>query len=94
MIHYRPKPCIGSGYCCNEAVCIVGVEHHGPHKGPCRSLEWDEEAGRHWCGLVRAGHVSEWELAIGAGCCSPFNPWRQEANEDRTKEAIDGSEQM
>lgn len=70
------RPCIGSGYCCKQAPCGVGLFLHGP-VAPCPSLEF--EGDRHWCGAVRNAPDAEEkkrlvrELAIGAGCCSPLN---------------------
>ena len=83
MIHYRPKPCVGSGYCCVKATCILGVKKHGQVEGTCPSLRWDESHSRHLCGLVVDGEVSGWELSIGEGCCAPLNTWRDEVK-DRT----------
>ncbi len=70
------RPCIGSGYCCKQAPCGIGLQLHGP-VAPCPSLENDGE--RHWCGAVRNAPTDAErerlvsELAIGAGCCSPLN---------------------
>jgi hypothetical protein len=86
MVHYRPKPCVGSGYCCTKALCLLGVEKHGEMEGPCPSLRWDSEAGRHWCGLILDGEIDGWELAAGEGCCAPLNSWRGKVK-DRSKGA-------
>lgn len=67
-------PCVGSGYCCKTARCMLGAQVHGPGDN-CPSLVWED--GRYWCQLVKeaAGEDSDrlrTELAIGAGCCSPL----------------------
>lgn len=71
-----PRPCLGSGFCCKQALCGVGVTRHGLREGPCPSLV--DRDGRHYCGEVLAAqgldrvHL-ERILYIGAGCCSPLN---------------------
>ena len=77
----RARPCIGSGFCCKQAMCIVGVKVHGLISGPCPSLVFDGE--RHWCGEVQKAQESKKQemidgLSIGAGCCSPLNSDRRE----------------
>jgi hypothetical protein len=75
------EPCLGSGTCCREAVCMEGQRvGHGPH-GPCPELR--EHDGRSWCGLVEDATGQELErlresLAIGAGCCMTLNEQRDE----------------
>ncbi len=70
------KPCVGSGYCCKKAPCVLGVEKHG-QVAPCPSLVFKD--GRYWCGLVEDAKSEEEKqhliniLGIGAGCCSPLN---------------------
>ena len=76
--------CIGSGHCCNKNLCSDGVAKHGNILGPCPSLVWDEEKQRHWCGLVLNGEITGKSLYIGAGCCAPWNSWRDEPLQDRT----------
>ena len=80
--------CIGSGYCCWKAPCMLAQRVHGPVSGPCPSLVFDK--GRHWCGEVLKADEDDKlkiidNLAIGAGCCSSLNSWRREPIRDRTK---------
>lgn len=66
--------CVGSGYCCKTAICVVGQVHYkvGP-TAQCPGLLHNGE--RYICAL--AGTYRE-ELAIGEGCCSPlFNRDRE-----------------
>jgi len=76
--------CIGSGYCCHKSLCFDGLAKHGNIQGPCPSLVWDEEAQRHWCGLVLDGEITGKSLYIGEGCCSSLNTWRVQPLKDRT----------
>ena len=80
--------CIGCGYCCTKATCIIGCELHGD-KTPCPELMFAKE--RHWCRWVMsqelvsedAGVTAAKALDIGAGCCSSLNTWRHEEVKDR-----------
>lgn len=71
----KVAPCLGSGFCCKETRCSVGVAAHGPGAN-CPSLVW--EHGRYWCGQIlradsaRAAQLRS-HLYIGAGCCSSLN---------------------
>lgn len=75
----EPRPCVGCGYCCRQARCILGALVHGPGTD-CPSLVKVE-------GRWRCRHVHEAEgehlkflylqLHIGAGCCSPLNTDRR-----------------
>jgi len=78
--------CIGSGYCCHKNLCFDGVAKHGNMRGPCPSLVWDEEAQRHWCGLVLDGEITGKSLYIGEGCCQSWNTWRLQPLKDRRVE--------
>lgn len=74
---YTFRPCVGSGTCCKEALCHIGLMKHGTRPGPCPSLVFDREADRHWCGEVLKAEGAEKEalaarLYIGGGCCSPL----------------------
>jgi len=67
-------PCVGCGYCCRKAPCVLG------EGVPC--VELVERDGRWWCGLVLAAtgedrEMIELDLFIGDGCCSSFNSDRQ-----------------
>lgn len=74
--------CVGCGYCCKKAACVLGTFHHGAPHAPCRSLVFRD--GRYWCGLVleadevRAEFIKK-EMYMGAGCSSTlFNTDREE----------------
>ena len=84
------RPCVGCGYCCKTAVCVVGqiFLKTGPHP-PCPGLEHNGE--RYRCKIAEE-HGEE--LAIGAGCCSPLNSERQimirrEARDDECRQFVD-----
>jgi len=87
--------CVGCGYCCTKAPCLIGKELHGD-KIPCPELLFAQ--GRHWCRWVMAqeligegeGVTAAKALDIGAGCCSSLNTWRNEEMRDR-REASDTS---
>jgi len=83
------RKCIGCGYCCQKAACILGavsfVEHateSGRVLSHCPGLV--KLYGRYWCSLMlnATGEEREWVgdgvLAVGAGCCSPLNTQRSE----------------
>jgi hypothetical protein len=67
------RVCVGCGYCCKKATCVMGQEHYRtPWKGTvCPGLYHDGE--RYRCRL--ADQYKE-ALAIGEGCCSPMNSAR------------------
>lgn len=69
-----PK-CVGCGYCCLKAPCPVSIEVYGVAER-CRALWWNGTMYR--CGLAR---LYEEELAIGAGCSSSLNSYRQNVRE-------------
>ena len=68
---YFPS-CIGCGYCCLEATCMLGVYFFNTQY-PCPALIWDFKQYR--CQL--AEQYGD-DLYIGSGCCSPLNTWRKE----------------
>jgi len=79
MEHHAP--CIGSGHCCKQALCVIGMQAHGVMPGPCPSLVFEDE--RYWCGEVLKADEErkEWlkaNLYIGEGCCSTLNSDRRE----------------
>jgi len=87
----KPKPCIGSGYCCWKAPCHEAQRAHDGAltSGPCPELRWNGE--RHLCGLILDADAETAErlkrsLSVGAGCCSGLNSWRREPLKDRTDE--------
>ena len=64
------RPCVGCGYCCKRAPCVLGEDT------PCRELVFKDK--RYWCGLVLAAkgedkEYMEIDLCIGEGCCSSLN---------------------
>ena len=78
--------CVGCGYCCIKATCIVGRRIHGD-KTPCPELMF--EKGRYWCRWVmsqelvseNAGIVAAKALNIDAGCCCGLNTWRHDVKD-------------
>lgn len=67
--------CQGCGYCCLKVPCPLSVELY-KGKEPCPALWWNGTMYR--CGLAR---LYEEELAIGAGCSSSLNSYRQNVRE-------------
>jgi len=63
------RPCVGCGYCCKKATCVLGTG------SPCVHLVQDR--GRYWCQLVLDGLPYD-ALSIGDGCCSSLNSDRQQ----------------
>lgn len=70
-------PCNGCGYCCEEAVCAIGMVAGGPDTvAPCPFLL--QQDGRNWCRLVLAEQFLNQQglcepvfakaLGIGRGC--------------------------
>lgn len=79
--------CVGCGFCCLKAPCIIAVRLYGPIS-KCPLLIWDKEKKRHLCKLcILPGELGERyrkELYIGEGCCcSLCNDWRDNI-QDRT----------
>ena len=68
--------CVGCGYCCLKAPCAISVDVYKGKREPCPALYWNGSMYR--CGLAKL-----WtdELAIGAGCSSSLNTWRQDVRE-------------
>jgi len=64
--------CVGCGYCCLKAPCAVSIEVYG-QIDRCLALYWNGSMYR--CGLAKLWTE---ELAIGAGCSSSLNDWRQD----------------
>ena len=68
--------CVGCGYCCQKAVCVVGLLHYGPGEktsGDCKFLLTDD--GRYWCQLILQAEGEKKkrlmkEMAIDCGCSS------------------------
>jgi len=79
------RPCLGCGFCCKTARCSVSYQAEddcpelavGMSSGEtCPFLYHD---GIQWrCKLSGMYRVA---LAIGAGCCSPLNTKRKEAED-------------
>jgi|OpeIllAssembly_1097287.scaffolds.fasta_scaffold00035_23 hypothetical protein len=73
MNDFPTRPCLGCGYCCREARCLLGISTYGFGAGrTCPALH--REGGIWRCALANVYH---YELAIGEGCCSPLNSDRQ-----------------
>ena len=79
------SPCIGCGYCCTKAPCMVALMHYNYDIDACPALEWDGK--RHWCQLAREVPGAAEKLSVGAGCCSGLNSWRREPLQDRRPDA-------
>ncbi|MBB5204253.1 hypothetical protein HNQ51_001567 [Inhella inkyongensis] len=47
-------PCNGCGLCCLAEPCPLGMLASRSRQGACRALEWQAEAARYRCGLLRA----------------------------------------
>lgn len=75
------SPCIGCGYCCSKAPCVIAFLHYDYDIDHCPALEWDGE--RHWCQLAREVPGAAGKLSVGAGCSSGLNSWRLEPLQDR-----------
>lgn len=80
------KPCIGCGYCCAKAQCIISIRIYGRTRR-CPSLRWNGQ--RHVCVLMLDQNLLyqqyRKELGEGLGCCSSLNSWRSEPLKDRTE---------
>ena len=71
--------CVGCGYCCMKATCVVGFLRYIDEPGICPALIWSEESNRYFCQLAldEPERIGEKELYIGEGCSSSFlNSWR------------------
>jgi len=85
MTTVKPMPklnwpaCVGCGYCCIKALCILGEMMVGglPERmrgSHCPSLYWTGDKYR--CRLAEVSELARRELSIDAGCCSGLNSWR------------------
>lgn len=76
--------CVGCGYCCMSTPCSVSLRLY-KSADICPQLEWNEDKGRYFCGLMllpgNIGLEYRKELHAGAGCCSNLNSWRQDIKE-------------
>jgi len=75
------KACIGCGYCCMKSPCAVSLFAKYWKNGSCQALKWNGK--RYVClYIIDAKEIKrterEFDLAIGAGCCSSMNTWRNE----------------
>ena len=70
------KICVGCGFCCCKAVCVVGIAHGASVGTLCTFLSYDD--GRHWCSLVTDHTVPGNAIHTNTGCSSAlFNDWRK-----------------
>jgi len=70
-----PHPCVGCGYCCLKSQCYYSIHLFGEVAGVCPSLIHNGE--RYRCAQIGNPRL-EYEVGIGAGCCSPlFNERRR-----------------
>ena len=65
--------CIGCGYCCIKAPCMLAMHKYDNKITECPELYWD--GTRYKCKLANKHKDG---LAIGAGCCCSMNSWRRE----------------
>ena len=77
----RFRPCLRSGYCCQTATCVIGLQH-GAEQSGCKFLK-GEAPGDFSCQLAEKFPEG---LAIGAGCCSPLNSTRQKLFDQEPEE--------
>ncbi len=90
-----PRQCVGCGFCCIKAPCGI-VRRERPEfewggEDGCPELEWSDEEGRYFCGVVKGaeGELKEQcskELYIGEGCCCGLNSWRSDVQPRREKD--------
>jgi len=67
------EDCVGCGYCCLAARCLLSLLTFGYADRRCRALEWN--GTRYVCLLAKDyGDL----LYIGAGCGSSLNSWRKD----------------
>lgn len=78
------QDCLGCGYCCTKTPCGAAVRLY-PGARICPQLQWDEDAKRHFCGLMlisgQLGELYRKELYAGEGCCSSLSGWREDIRE-------------
>jgi len=70
--------CVGCGFCCMKATCVIGFFHFNETELVCPSLIWSVESNRYLCQLAldEPEKIGK-ELYIGAGCCMGLNSWRR-----------------
>ncbi len=79
MTEYQFPPCVGCGYCCKKAPCVLGTQEFGMD-APCGGLV--HRYGRFRCRIIleadglRAKKLMK-DLSRGAGCCSPLHTDRK-----------------
>ena len=83
---YPITECVGCGYCCETAACVLGVTF-GSRGDPCDFLIFRD--GRYWCRLVLEGVVSADQIYVGAGCCSSLNSKRSDFIKEQKNEHVD-----
>lgn len=67
-INLRVEPCVGCGYCCMVAPCVLSHMRYGGGHKTCPGLHF--EGGRFWCLLARDSDKVKEHLYIGEGCSS------------------------
>jgi hypothetical protein len=82
---YPSRPCVGCGYCCISVPCYLSADGGYWVDGQCEMLIWSEKDKRYWCQLIIDDPLigGEYDLAVGCGCCSPLNTWRNNIRERR-----------
>ena len=77
MMVEHPK-CVRSGFCCQQATCMMGLNYGAPLGVPCTFLVGDRP-GEYACQLILDEPELGDHVAIGGGCSSTlFNNARQE----------------
>lgn len=77
------RKCVGCGFCCLKAICVVGYSYlaKGEDIGEisrCPLLIWDDPQSRYLCTLIDKDKRFKSALHIDKGCCAGLNTWRRE----------------
>ena len=71
------RKCVGCGYCCMKAPCIMGVTKYKLTPGDrCPALCFVD--GKYRC---KDYDFKKWESVFGIGCTSSLNTWRRDVKE-------------
>jgi len=71
--------CIGCGYCCKRAMCLMGIDTLGQVEKECPFLQWSTTKNRYLCLLYDTFKSNP---MFGGGCSSSlFNTWREDVKE-------------
>jgi len=79
----KVKPCVGCGYCCRKAICVLGMKiadlEGKPTDNGCPYLYLE---GIYRCELAKNEAYCK-ELFIGEGCCCSLNTDRLKVKNGR-----------